>query len=78
MARTSKASRKSRTGRFETVGRTYDGVRILKQVARPTHFTYAQIKRTIADVREQLGNRIDQDNETGGFAEPPRAPLKRK
>jgi hypothetical protein len=78
MAKASTTRRRSRTGQYESVGRTYDGVTILKQVARPKHFTYQQIKQAIATVREQFGNSTDRDTETGGFAEPPRAPFKRK
>jgi hypothetical protein len=78
MAKTSNAQRRSRTGQYESVGRTYDGVTILKQVARPKHFTYQQIRHAVAAVREQLGNRIDRDTETGRFAEPPQAPFKQK
>jgi hypothetical protein len=77
MTKASKASGKSRTGRYESVGRTSDGVVILKPAVPPTHFTYSQIKRTVEAVRKQARDRA-RDAEAGHLAEPPQAAFKRK
>lgn len=37
----------------EVVGRATDGVRILKQVAKPSHFTWRQIKAIVRKVKHE-------------------------
>jgi hypothetical protein len=40
---------------YTVVGRTVDGVEILKPVTEPTHFTSEEIRSTIADIRKRGG-----------------------
>ena len=41
---------------YETVGTTYDGVRVLKPRAKATHFTAAEVKLAIAKAMEELAS----------------------
>jgi hypothetical protein len=42
------AGRHAVTGQYLSVGKTSDGVTVLKSPAKPKHFTEAQAKRTVA------------------------------
>lgn len=43
----------SRSGRYEIVGTTSDGVKVLRSKTRPSHFTPDEIRTTIRDFRGQ-------------------------
>jgi len=78
MAKTSNASQGSRAGRYESVGRTSDGVTILKPAIPPKHFTYREIRRTIEAVKKARAMEAKRDTAPGQFADSPQAPFKRK
>jgi hypothetical protein len=42
-----------RSGDYEVIGTTSDGVRILAPKTKATHFTARQIRRTIAELRKE-------------------------
>ncbi|HEX9905534.1 MAG TPA: hypothetical protein VGA77_11270 [Propylenella sp.] len=51
MAKVSKTARNARSGRYVAAGKTPDGVTILMQKTKPTHFTTREIRTTITELR---------------------------
>lgn len=55
------------TPKPEIVGETFDGIKILKPVTRPTSFTVAEIRQTIDEV---LRDHYERTNDDTGRTQP--------
>jgi hypothetical protein len=53
---TSRTQRVDKRSGYVVLGTTSDGVRILKPAVRATHFTPAQLKRAVKQIREAIAN----------------------
>ena len=52
-----------KVGGYDVIGTTSDGVRILKPVTRPTHFTSSQMRETVEKVLAERRRQKDPATE---------------
>ena len=58
--------RNPKTGQYVSAGRASDGVTILRQAAKPKHFTLTEIERTVDSVKAPSSGHYEQVRSRGG------------